>query len=242
MEKGRAVGVELANGDAIDARVVASAVDPKRTFLDLIHPRDLELQLEQKLKNFRTRGTAAKMHLALNAPLQMDGETPEVLRLGGGHVDELERAFDAIKYKEASKIPHLEVYQPSVSIPMLAPEGHHVASIVASYTPYAGDREAFGEAILGVLEKHIPDLRERIVASEVLLPVDLEERYGISGGHLHHGEHTLDQLLFMRPNPQMSRYSTPIPGLFLAGSGCHPGGGVTCAPGALAGQAIAKAL
>lgn len=240
LERGKVTGVELENGDAIDAPIVASAADPKTTFLDLIHPRDLELQLEFKLKNFRTRGTAAKMHLALNAPLEMNGEAAEVIRIGGGHVDELERAFDAIKYGEASKTPHLEVTVPSMSIPMLAPEGHHVASIVASYTPYGGDREAFGEAILAQLEKHIPDVRERIVASEVLLPEDLEQRYGINGGHLHHGEHTLDQLLFMRPNTAMSRYATPIAGLFLAGSGSHPGGGVTGAPGALAAQAIIK--
>jgi phytoene dehydrogenase-like protein len=100
--------------------------------------------------------------------------------------------------------------------------------------------ERFGDAVVGMLESVAPGTRAKIVAREVLSPVDLEDRYGLTGGHIHHGEHALDQVLFMCPTPKLARYKTPIEGLYLGGSGSHPGGGVTCQPGALAAEAALK--
>ena len=169
----------------------------------------------------------------------------EAVRIGGGDLDALERAFDAVKYGRLSEPPHLDLRIPTVSSPELAPPGHHVVSILVSFAPYelAGGwteerREALGEAVVAALEVHAPGVRERLVAREVLAPPDLEERYGTTGGHLHHGEHALDQLFTLRPAPFAARYATPVPGLFLAGSGSHPGGGVTGLPGWLAAGTI----
>ena len=163
------------------------------------------------------------------------------------HLDEIERAFDAAKYRACSERPHLEVSIPSVNDPSLAPAGKDVVSILAHAAPYhleggwSGEAsERFGDAVVEMLESVAPGTRARIVAREVLSPADLEDRYGLTGGHIHHGEHALDQLLFMRPTPKLARYKTPIEGLYLGGSGSHPGGGVTCQPGALAAEAILK--
>src|SRR5262249_30772539 len=156
-----------------------------------------------------SRGSAAKVHLALSGPLELagsDGRHDEAIRIGGGHVDDLERAYDAIKYRRFSARPHLEIRVPTVADPSLAPAGHHVVSILASFPPYALDggwtaeaRDRLGDAVVAVLEQHAPDVRSRIVAREVLTPVDLEARFALTGGQLHHGEPALDQLLVMRP-------------------------------------------
>lgn len=246
--QGRTAGVTLDSGEEIEAPLVAAACDPKQALLSLLHPADLPLRATEELRAVRARGTAAKVHLALAGPLELagrPGETPEAIRIGGGHPDRLERAFDAVKYRRFSDEPHLEVRVPSVTAPGLAPEGHHVASILVSFAPYelAGgwngeQREALGKAVLGVLERHAPGVRGRVVAAEVLAPPDLEREFGLTGGCLHHAEHALDQLFSLRPAPCAARYRTPVPGLYLAGSGSHPGGGVTAAPGWLAAEAI----
>ena len=134
---------------------------------------------------------------------------------------------------------------PTVADPSLAPPGHHVVSILASFAPYdlkggwtAEARERLGNAVVAVLEQHAPDVRRRIVAGEVLSPADLKTRFASTGGHLHHGEMALDQLLVMRPAPSAARYRTSVPGLFLGGSGSHPGGGVRPSAGLLAAEAV----
>ncbi|HEX4954451.1 MAG TPA: NAD(P)/FAD-dependent oxidoreductase [Thermoanaerobaculia bacterium] len=247
LEKGRVAGVTLASGEAIDAAVVLSSADPKRTMLRLLAPGTLPLKVEEDFRRLRCRGTAAKVHLALSGSLELarDGRPHEAIRIGGGHVDDLERAFDAIKYRRFSERPHLDVRVPTVADPGLAPAGHHVVSILASFAPYdleggwtAEARERLGDAVVAVLERHAPGLRERIVAREVLTPADLETRFALTGGQLHHGEQALDQLLVMRPTPTAARYQTAVPGLYLAGSGSHPGGGVRPTAGMLAAEAV----
>ena len=248
VEKGRVAGVALASGETIDAPVVLSSADPKRTMLKLLAPGTLPLRIEEELHRVRSRGTAAKVHLALSGPLELagsDGRLDEAIRIGGGHVDDLERAFDAIKYRRFSARPHLEIRVPTVAGPSLAPPGHHVVSILASYAPYdleggwtAEARERLGDAVVAVLEQHAPDVRQRIVAREVLTPADLQTQFALTGGQLHHGELALDQLLVMRPSPSAARYRTVIPGLYLGGSGSHPGGGVRPTAGLLAAEAV----
>ncbi|HEX7184653.1 MAG TPA: NAD(P)/FAD-dependent oxidoreductase [Thermoanaerobaculia bacterium] len=251
LDRGKAAGVTLASGETIDAPVVLSSADPKRTMLKLLPPGILPLKIEEEFHHLRSRGSAAKVHLALSGPLKLvgsDGRLDEAIRIGGGHVDDLERAFDAIKYRRFSDRPHLEIRVPTVADPSLAPSGssgHHVVSILASFAPYdleggwtAEARERLGDAVLSVLEQHAPDIRQRIVAREVLTPADLEARFALTGGQLHHVELALDQLLVMRPSPSAARYRTVVPGLFLGGSGSHPGGGVRPTAGLLAAEAV----
>jgi len=248
LDRGKVAGVTLASGETIDAPVILSSADPKRTMLKLLAPGALPLRIEEEFHRLRSRGSAAKVHLALSGPLELaasDGRLDEAIRIGGGHVDELERAFDAIKYRRFSARPHLEIRVPTVADPSLAPPGHHVASILASFAPYALEggwtaaaRERLGDAVITVLEEHAPDVRQRIVAREVLTPADLETRFALTGGQLHHGELALDQLLMMRPAPSAARYRTAVPGLFLGGSGSHPGGGVRPTAGLLAAEAV----
>ncbi|HEX9945641.1 MAG TPA: NAD(P)/FAD-dependent oxidoreductase [Thermoanaerobaculia bacterium] len=248
LDRGKVAGVMLAAGETIDAPVVLSSTDPKRTMLKLLAPGTLPIHVEEEFRRLRCRGSATKVHLALAGPLELaasDGRLDEAIRIGGGHVDDLERAFDAIKYRRFSARPHLEIRVPTAADPSLAPPGHHVVSILASFAPYDLDggwteeaRERLGDAVVAVLEEHAPDVRQRIVAREVLTPADLKTRFALTGGQLHHGELALDQLLMMRPSPSASRYRTAVPGLFLGGSGSHPGGGVRPTAGSLAADAV----
>ena len=242
--------VTLASGETIAAEAVLTTCDPKRALLELLEPRTLDVDLTKRIENFRTRGTTAKVHLALDALPRFVGRPDSSFEKvqTGETLDELERAFDPAKYGEIPNDPQLDIRFPSISDPELAPPGKHMASILVHFVPYAHaegwgetQREELQEAVLRKLRTFMPDLDKTIVGVETLTPVDLEERYSLTGGHVFHGEHALDQLLFMRPEPTCSRYATPVQGLFLAGSGSHPGGGITCAPGALAARTALRA-
>ncbi len=243
---GRVGDLALVGGERLEARCVAASCDPKRLFLGLLPPGRLGRRLEKDVVDYRARGTTAKIHLALAGSPEWAGRPgfePERIRTGES-VDELERAFDAVKYRRSSERPVLDIHVPSLESPGLAPPGHHVLSILVHCAPYALEggwsaeaKERLYEAAIGVLSDYAPGIRDLVVGREVLSPADLEERFGVSGGHLLHGEHALDQL-FVRPVPGCARYATPIPGLYLCGGGSHPGGGLTCAPGALAARAI----
>ncbi len=245
------VGVTLEKGEEIEADAVAASCDPRHALLDLVDPRRLAPQHQDEIRVWRGRGTTAKVHLALDGPLEFScrpGARFEHIRVCE-RIDDMERAYDAVKYGEIPRRPHLDIRVPTLSDPALAPQGHHVASILVHQVPFhlkggwtPAQREALGAAVLETLAEVAPSAAARLVAMEVLSPADLTARYGLVEGHVHHGEHALDQLLFMRPGPSFSHYSTPIDGLYLCGSGSHPGGGITCAPGALAAAAILKAL
>jgi len=249
LDHGAVSGVELEGGKFIEAPLVVASCDPKRALLDLIEPGSLPLDVEEQVASIRVRGSTAKVNLALDGQIQFrDREGERHARaVVSDHLDDIERAFDAAKYRACSERPHLDVSVPSVDDPSLAPAGKDVVSILAHAAPYdleggwsAEATDRFGDAVIDALERVAPGTRARIVAREILSPADLERRYGLTGGHIHHGEHALDQLLFMRPTPKLARYRTPIAGLYLGGSGSHPGGGVTCQPGALAAEAILK--
>lgn len=245
--QGAVAGVTLASGETIDAAVVLSSADPKKTMLSLVAPGSLPITIEEEFRRFRARGSAAKVHLALSGPLELPASTGrhEALRIGGGHIDDLERAFDAVKYRQFSARPNLDVRVPTVADASLAPQDHHVVSILSSYAPYALEggwtdeaRQALGESVVAELERHAPAVRERIVAMEVLSPADLEQEFALTGGQIHHGELALDQLLVLRPAPSAARYATSVPGLYLGGAGNHPGGGVRPTAGLLAAAAV----
>jgi len=243
---GRALGVTLADQEMIDADAVLATCDPKQTFLRLLPSRDVAPKLEQRLVSYRADGIVAQVNLALIAPLRFAGRPElEVERAWIGEtMAEMERAFDAVKYGRCSERPILDVRVPSIADPSLAPDGHAVVSMLVGFAPHGIDggwtdarRIALGDLVVETLAACAPDVLGSIVAREVLTPVDIESRYGTTGGHLHHGDHALDQIL-VRPCPECARYATPIEGLYLGGSGSHPGGGLTGTPGRLAAAAI----
>lgn len=246
--KKRVEGVRLAGGEEIDAPVVMSSVDPITTFLILLEPNQIVPAFEAHIRSWRSRGTTAKVNLALDKPLEFacrPGQAIEYARTGE-ELDSMERAFDPVKYRTAAERPILDIYVPSVSRPELAPDGHAVVSLMAHFVPYHydagwndGERDKLGDSVVAELESYAPGVGGSIVAREVLTPLDIEQRYGVAGGQIHHGELGLDQIA-VRPAPQAARYATPIDGLFLCGSGAHAGGGVSCAPGALAARVAAR--
>lgn len=243
--------VVLDGGEEIEARVVVSNADPRTTFLKLVDPIDLEPGFLLKMRNYRARGVVAKLNLALDGLPRFRGvDDPAKLsaRIHIGHeIDYLERAFDASKYGEFSAEPYLDITIPSLSDPSLAPAGKHVMSIHVQFAPYKlreGDwttrRDEFARNVIDKLEAYAPGLHQKIVASQVITPFDLEEKYGLSGGHIDHGEQTLDQVFTFRPLIGWAQYRTPLKRLYLCGAGTHPGGGITGLPGANAAREIVR--
>ncbi|TFG95952.1 MAG: NAD(P)/FAD-dependent oxidoreductase, partial [Myxococcales bacterium] len=227
VDRGAVSGVRFADDSSLEARLVVASCDPKRALLELLEPGLLPLAVEEQIASVRMRGTTAKVNLALDGRLTFRGREGErhARALVADDLDEIERAFDATKYRVCSERPHLDVCVPSALDASLAPEGKDVVSILAHCAPHdlAGGwsseaRESFGDSVIDALERVAPGTKERIVAREVLSPSDIERRFGLSGGHIHHGEHALDQLLFMRPTPDLAQYRTPIEGLYLGGS------------------------
>ena len=244
LDKGAACGVDLAGGERVPADLVVASCHPRTVFLDLLPPAATTFRLRERIANFRSRGTTAQVLLALDKAVELP-EGAGLARIAG-HVDDIERAFDAVKHRRFPDAAVLEVAIPSASDPALAPAG---ASVVSAhlFAPYEVDggwtdaaRDKLARRVVEVLDRHLPGLRASVVGSAVLAPPDLEARYGLVGGNLHHGEHGLDQLL-VRPIPECVGYRTPIGGLYLCGGGTHPGGGLTCAPGLLAAEAILAA-
>jgi phytoene dehydrogenase-like protein len=244
--------VRLESGETIPARAVISNADPRRTFLNLLDPTVLEPAFITRVSNYRSRGTTAKVNLVLNDLPAFAGTAPDHLRGRihiGPSVDYLERAFDASKYGAWSDQPWLDVTMPSVADPQLAPGGRHVMSVVAHFAPYhlrgrtwEESREAFGDVVVLVLEQFAPGIRQKIVAGQIFTPADLETHFGLTGGHVHHGEPGLDQLFVMRPVMGWARYRTPVKNLFLCGAGTHPGLGLTGGSGQNAAREILRAL
>lgn len=244
VEDGAVVAVGCRGGCEISCSQILASCNPRTTLLDLLPPAVLPLAIRDQVENFRCRGSAAKIHVALDGPLTLGGRVVEAAELGGGSIDALERAFDAIKYRRISETPYLEVRQASVDDPSLAPDGGHVLSIVVGYAPYdlAGGwtdraKAELEERVLARVERSAPGTRRRVRATQVLTPVDLEASHHLPGGQLHHGEQALDQLLFVRPGHRLAHYATPVRGLYLGGSGSHPGGGITGVPGWLGADA-----
>ncbi|HET7112084.1 MAG TPA: NAD(P)/FAD-dependent oxidoreductase, partial [Pyrinomonadaceae bacterium] len=245
--------VVLRNGEEVEARAVVSNADPRTTFLRLVDPIELDPNFLLKMRNYRAPGTVAKINLELSGLPAFRGVDSEEKLTGrihiGPDIDYLERAFDASKYGDFSSEPYLDIAIPSLSDPSLAREGRHLMSIHVQFAPYKlkeGDwttrRDEFADAVIDRLSPHAPNLRDLIVGRQVITPLDLEQTYGLSGGHIHHGEQTLDQFFTFRPLIGWAQYRTPIKGLYLCGAGTHPGGGLTGMPGANAAREIARDL
>jgi phytoene dehydrogenase-like protein len=244
------VGVVLDDSAKIRAKYVISNAAPKQTFLKLVGKDFLDSGFVKQVEKIKDEGCVLKVNAALN-------ELPEYKALPGkglqhrgitsigSSVDYCEAAFDDAKYGRPSEHPFLRVVYHSANDPELAPPGKHTMSIFAQYFPYALARinwdeikEEAGDNVIDTLNEYAPNLKKAVIHREVITPLDLEREFSLPRGNIFHMEITPDQMFFFRPVAGWSAYTTPIKGLFLCGSGTHPGGGVTGAPGHNAAHAI----
>jgi phytoene dehydrogenase-like protein len=247
VKDGEARAVLLDGGEEIAARAVISNADPQHTFLKLLDTTELNPGFISKMQAYRALGTVAKVNLALSELPAFAGSEAQIQI--GPDVDYLEQAFDAAKYGDFSPNPFLRMTVPSVWDHSLAPTNMHVMSIFVQYAPYRlktgnwdSRREELGDVVVKTLSAYAPGIGKLILNRQILTPVDIERRFGMSGGHIFHGEHALDQLFAFRPVLGWARYRTPIKRLYLCGSGTHPGGGITGAPGLNASREILRDL
>jgi phytoene dehydrogenase-like protein len=254
VKDGVATSVVLSTGEEISARAIISNADPKRTLLKLVDPTHLTPDFVMKLQHYRTPGTVAKVNLALSGLPKFTALNGSTEALSGRihigpEIDYLERAFDEAKYGNFSRQPYLEIAIPSLADPSLAPPGKHVMSIYMQYAPFKlknsdweSQRVALGDTVVKTIAQYAPNLPELILTHQIITPQDLEDTYGLTGGHIFHGELALDQFFTMRPLLDWARYRTPIQNLYLCGSGTHPGAGLTGGSGANAAREILKDL
>lgn len=227
VEGERVVGVSLADGEEIRAGRVVSCIAPKTTLMDLVGPRHLDAGLFTRARHLKARGGAAKLDLRLKALPDFKGANIRDRLLIAGSEHDVERAFNPVKYGLTPDRPALEI--------VIKPEGHHLSAI-AQFAPHAPpDREAARAAMLAAclaqLETHAPGIGALVERAELLMPYDIEASFGLPGGQWHAGELSVEQMLFLRPLPGIAQYRGPIPGLWLASAGCHPGGGVSGSAG-----------
>jgi phytoene dehydrogenase-like protein len=247
MSGDRVCGVRLEGGEELTAPTIVSNADPKTTLLKLLGARHLETEFARRIHNVRMQGTTAKLHLALSGLPEFRGVPTEQLGerlLIAPDLEYIELAFNQAKYREYSERPVLEISIPTVHDPTLAPANRHVLSAIVQYAPYDlaggwdGVRDRFQTGVLGTLERYAPALKNKIIGSELLTPADIEREFRIAGGHWHHGELALDQLMMLRPVPGAAQYAMPVTGLYLCGAGCHPGGGVMGSAGRNAARVL----
>jgi phytoene dehydrogenase-like protein len=251
---GAAAGVVLDTGEEIAAQAVVAAIDPKHLCLDLINPADLAPSFLQRMRQVRGRGVTAKVNLSLMAKptftaLHGDDHFLKGRILIAPDIVYVERAFDAAKYGRHSQHPWLEVSIPTINDSSLAPEGQHILSVYVHYAPrivaegtWADQRDALYRSVIDTLTTHAPGIAGLVLEREVITPEDLEVHWGFAGGHIFHGEETLDQWWVSRPVLGASQYETPLQRLYFASAGTHPGGGLTGQSGLNAARAISRAL
>ncbi len=252
VKAGKAVGVVLENGTEHPARVVISSLDPRKTFTELIQPKLLPEKLVADLQRFRLNGSSGKVNLALDAAPEFACWPGVGPHLRGAisispSIDYLERAYDEAKYGSFSSEPYIDIVIPSMIDPGMAPPGKHVMSCFVQYASYhlqegswTERREAFGDAVIDTLARYIPNLKRILLHRQVLTPLDIEQMTGLSEGNIFQGELGLSQLFFLRPAPGYAQYRTPIRQYYQCGSGTHPGGGITGAPGRLAALQVLR--
>ena len=254
LKNGRACGVVLENGDEIQAKAVLSSVDPHRTFLRLLGEDALEPDFARQIRHYKLRGSSGKVNLALDAFPDFTCRPGSGPHMRGDiavapSIEYLERAYDEAKYGDFSRRPYLNIVIPSLVDPTVAPPGKHVMSCFVQYAPYhikegaehwPDRRDAFGETVIDTIEEYCPNIRDLILYKQVLTPLDIEQQLGLSEGNIFQGELSLGQLLFLRPAANWARYRTPVDGLWMCGSGTHPGGGLMGSPGELAAKAVLR--
>ncbi len=244
VRNGRATGVRLADGREVAAKAVVSTADPKRTFLKMMDPADLPEDFLAAVRRIKMHGAAMKVNCAISELPRWTAspETPGPHHRGstyiGPSIGYVEDAFADAKYGKPSEHPWLEVVTQSVLDPSVAPPGKHTLSIYAQYSPYrlaSGSwddiKESYGDRIVETLAEYAPNVPKAILARDVITPLELERRFGLTEAHQSHGEMGVDQFFSFRPVPGWANYRMPVKGLYLCGAGTHPGGGVSGAPG-----------
>src|SRR5712691_5838622 len=252
VRNGRAYGVVLAGGEEVHARVVISSADPKITFLKLVDAGDLDQEFRLEVERIRIEGCSMKINLALDTlpdftvfPGSQPGPHHRATIPVCPSMEYVDRAWEDGKAGRPSRHPLVEVTIPTTYDDSIAPPGKHIMCIFAQYAPYTlkdadwdGIKDEFADRCIDALAEYAPNIRESIIHRQVISPLDLEREYSLTGGNIFHGDMTLDQLFFMRPVAGWAKYRTPLDGLYLCGSGTHPGGGVMGAPGYNAARKI----
>jgi len=254
VRNGRAVGVALESGEEILAGSVLSSVDARRTYLDLLEAGTIEPDLEEEVRRIKFRGSSGKVNLAVDrlpdfSSLPGEGEHLRGAISFSASVDDMEQAYDDAKYGQWSRRPYIDMIIPTLVDPAMAPPGKHVISCFVQYAPYKLDpslgswddnREAFGDAVIDRIAEAAPNIRDIILHRQVLTPLDIERRFGLSEGNIFQGELSLEQLFFNRPVPGYARFRSPIRDLWLCGSATHPGGGIMGANGRIAALEVLR--
>jgi phytoene dehydrogenase-like protein len=257
VENGRAKGVRLSGGEEFSAKAVLSNADPKRTFLTLVDAEYLPAPFVEDISHLRMGHASLRMNLALSGlPELRDYPGTDIRPQHQSSIsihppmEVMEQNYHSAKAGKLQDEPRLEIIIPSTLDDSLAPEGHHVMSLLCKYYPFepAGGRqwddirERVADDIVDYLARFMPNIKSIIVGRQVLTPKDLERVFGLTEGDIFHGRHDLDQIFSLRPHPSAAKYRTPLKGLYLCGSGSHPGGGVSGAPGHNCARRVIKDL
>ncbi len=249
VEKGKAYGVKLSNGEELKAGTIISNADPRATFCELVGAPKLDAMFANRVTQIRGSGVVAKLHLALRGLPDFTNLPASQLKnrlLIAPTMRYVEHAFNHSKYDEYSESPVLEVTLPSLHNDALAPDGHHVMSVNVAFVPYTiaggwqAQKSVLAHKVISQLGQYAPNLESQLVDHEFLTPADIEQQFHAVKGHWHHGELSIHQSFMMRPLHGAAQYDTPIEGLFICGAGSHPGGGLTGLPGRNAAQRILK--
>jgi phytoene dehydrogenase-like protein len=232
-----------------------SNLDPKRTFLKIMEEKDLPADVVRKAKNFKIRGSSGKLNIALDGLPSFNGipKNSPLMHTDMHVLDSLqrmERAYDDWKNGSFSSDPYVDMLIPSQVDPTMAPAGKHMMTVFVQYAPPRvhgeewtdADRDAFGKTVIDQIANYSPDFKDLILHCEVRTPREIENEIGLTEGNIFMGELTFDQLLFNRPFPGYAQYRGPVRGMYMCGSGTHPGGGVMTAPGANAAREILRDL
>lgn len=255
VQEGRAAGVVLDNDLVIDADLVVSNADPRRTFLELVGDEHLSADFTRQVAAIAMDGPSAKVNLVLSEPPRIPGmpaDAPALQRALFTLVptfDAAQRCYNDAQQGRLSRHLWVDCVLASAVDPELVTEGLQVLTCFVQYVPYhldgtdwEAERDALGQRVVDIIGRYAPNVPDAIVGRDIITPWDLEQRFGITEGNIFHGDIRLDQLFFMRPLPGWARYRTPIDALWLCGAGTHPGGGVTGAPGYNAAHAIRKGV
>lgn len=257
VEHDRASGVRLVGGEEIRARVVLSNADPKRTFLTFVDPQHLPAGFVDDIAHLRMGHGSLRMNLALKGlPELRDYPGTDIRPQHRSSIvifpplEVMEENYHGAKAGRLPDEPRLDIIIPSTLDDTLAPAGHHVMSVLCKYYPFkpAGDRhwddirETVADGIIDHLARYMPNIKSLVVGRQVLTPLDLERVFGLTEGDIFHGRHDLDQIFSLRPHPDAAQYESPLRGLYLCGSGAHPGGAVSGAPGHNCAQRVIRDL
>jgi phytoene dehydrogenase-like protein len=253
VRNGIATGVTLADGSTIDAGIVVSNADPKRTFLGLLSPNDLDAEFRRQVQGIKMAGPCGKVNLVLS-------EEPRVNGMPASHspaerslftlAPSLRQAEDIYNQAMRGEVPDelwVDCVLASNVDPGLATAGKHVLTCFVQYLPFTlrsgsweSERNRIGDKVVETIGRYAPNVPRSVIARKVFTPLDLEQTFGITEGNIFHGDINMGQLFFLRPLPGWAQYRTPVRSLYLCGAGTHPGGGVTGAPGYNAAHKILR--